>query len=310
MSRAKSWKFAVSNSTDKDLTHITSVCKETCDWSIVSKTEDGLLGYCCFKEKARFSTRFSPDERYAAEVLSSKKGTQPKTIKLKCFEECAKTGIVWNQNCLQPPKEIKTISEDRLYDWQENIVNVIHKDPDERTIHWYWSESGNVGKTSFQKFLCVHYGAVMLGGKAADCMNGIVDYKKNTGDVPSIVLVNIPRSQDAQYISYQAYEAVKDMCFYSGKYEGGMIVGNCPHLFIFANQLPSVEKMSADRWNIVNIDPPGYTSSKRPAQDLVVAQLGTENIRISSGHKDDECDSDVPDFPSHEASAHIDTLAH
>ena len=92
-----------------------------------------------------------------------RRGTQPKAIKLKCFEDCAKNSIVFNLNCLHEPREIKTISEDNLYDWQEDIVNVVHKEPDERTIPWYWSESGNGGKTSFQKFMCVHYGAVMLG---------------------------------------------------------------------------------------------------------------------------------------------------
>ena len=54
-------------------------------------------------------------------------------------------------------------------------------------------------------------------------------------------------------MSYEAFENLKDMIFYSGKYEGGMICGNCPHLFIFSNFHPDCEKMSVDRWNIKEI---------------------------------------------------------
>lgn len=44
------------------------------------------------------------------------------------------------------------------------------------------------------------------------------------------------------------------MCFYSGKYEGGMVVGNNPHLLVFANIEPDTKKMSDDRFIVQNID--------------------------------------------------------
>jgi len=276
--RARSWKFTVTDSTNDDIDHFKTTTDECCEWAIIASTGKDLMGFVCLKEKARFSTRFGADARYLADVLSSKKGTQPKSIKLKCFEECKDYSIVHNLNCLQAPREVKVLEEEKLYDWQKHIVDTIHQDADERTINWYWSHSGNVGKTTFQKFMCVTYGAIILGGKAADCMNGVVDYKKTTGDVPSIVMVNIPRSQDREYISYQAFEALKDMCFYSGKYEGGMIVGNCPHLYIFANQLPDTSKMSQDRWNIVNIDPPGYSPECLIPNENVKIEVDTDPL--------------------------------
>ena len=94
----------------------------------------------------------------------------------------------------------------------------------------------------------------MLGGKSADMKNGIVEYKKTNGDTPELILINLPRSFDDKYLSYTGIEEVKDMCFYSGKYEGGMIVGNCPHIIIFSNRLPNTNEMSNDRWNIYDID--------------------------------------------------------
>ena len=95
----------------------------------------------------------------------------------------------------------------------------------------------------------------MSGGKAADCRNCIVEYvKKHDGVTPEIVLVNIPKSFCRDFVSYEGFENIKDMCFYSGKYEGGMVVGNSPHLFVFANFPPDEKKMSLDRWNIIVLD--------------------------------------------------------
>ena len=69
--------------------------------------------------------------------------------------------------------------------------------------------------------------------------------------------MNIPRCltcEDKTYVSYQALENIKDMVFYSGKYEGGVVCGNCPHVFVFAHVPPEYENMSDDRWVVVNVD--------------------------------------------------------
>ena len=73
------------------------------------------------------------------------------------------------------------------------------------------------------------------------------------GKTPELICVNIPRSYDTTYLSYEGLENIKDMLFYSGKYEGGMVVGNSPHLLVFANEAPDLSRLSADRWNIKNI---------------------------------------------------------
>jgi hypothetical protein len=71
---------------------------------------------------------------------------------------------------------------------------------------------------------------------------------------PEIVLINIPKSFDQEYLSYTGIEEVKDMLFYSGKYEGGQVDGNPPFVFVFSNIPPEVDKLSEDRWMIYNID--------------------------------------------------------
>lgn len=98
-------------------------------------------------------------------------------------------------------------------------------------------------------------GAIVLGGKSADMKNGIISYKNNNDDIdPEIILVNLPKTFDIGYFSYTGVEECKDMMFYSGKYEGGMVCGNCPHMIIFSNELPDVAKVGVDRWKVYNID--------------------------------------------------------
>lgn len=168
---------------------------------------------------------------------------------------CSKDGCYVHSATMKPRRPLKLLTEEELYDWQRELLGLISEDPDDRTIHWYWSMEGNIGKTTFGKYLFARHGATILAGKGADVRNGVVEYsKRNDGDTPEFVIYPIPRSYAAEYVSYEAIESVKDMFFYSGKYEGGAICGNCPHVLVFANHPPDTSKMSVDRWNIVQID--------------------------------------------------------
>lgn len=166
------------------------------------------------------------------------------------FDYCKKEGfLVFSKGV---PLAIKLISPD--FDWEQEILTIIGQEPDDRTIYWYWGV-GNLGKTSFCKYLTVKHGAIALGGKGADMRNGVVEYSKTNGSTPELVLINVPRSFDCEYISYEGIENVKDMYFYSGKYEGGMVCGANPHVFVFANEPPNINKLSGDRWVIKEISP-------------------------------------------------------
>ena len=140
----------------------------------------------------------------------------------------------------------------KLYEWQKGIVKILDSKPDDRTIHWFWEPDGKAGKTTFQKWIFLNYERVMvLSGKASDIKNGIVQYKLKNKVLPKIILINIPRCQD--HISWGGIEQVKDMFFYSPKYEGGMVCGPNPHVMIFSNKEPAIEAMSQDRWKITRL---------------------------------------------------------
>lgn len=139
------------------------------------------------------------------------------------------------------------------YEWQKEIDELVASEPDERSIYWIWGD-GNVGKTYYQKHLfTTGERVVILGGKASDCKNAIVDYKSKNNRIPRTILINVTRDKRRD-VSYDTLETIKDMIFYSGKYEGGMVCGKNPHVIVFANNPPDTEKMSMDRWWIRKIE--------------------------------------------------------
>lgn len=193
---------------------------------------------------------------------------------------------------LKPPKKMKLLEESQLRDWQKGVLTVIGVDPDDRTLHWIWSSKGNLGKTTFCKYLAMRHGAIPLAGKGNDVRNGVVTYLNDKGHTPELIVVPIPRSYDSSYLSYEALENCKDMFFYSGKYEGGAVCGNCPHVFVFANFPPDESKMSEDRWKVWQIDgddpdgfPGGYDRTPMKTDVKEAIARGCANARKAKEEK-------------------------
>lgn len=203
-----------------------------------------LQGYGEFNDKIRWS-----------EFKSLPKGIEwqaAKGTKAQNMIYCSKEGkFISSGTCkIKPIYKV----EIELYEWQKNIVKIIDEPPDDRDIYWFWEEKGCAGKTTFQKWIFLNYKSVaILSGKASDMKNGIVAYEEKNEQLPEIILINIPRCQDADHVSWQGIEEIKDMFFYSPKYEGGMVCGANPHVLIFSNKQPPMDKLSSDRWKIIHI---------------------------------------------------------
>ena len=247
ISPSKRWCFTLNNYTKEECSSIVPVLLARTNLSVIGKEigESGtphLQGYFELKVKARPMSLGLPNRIHFEKC----KGNRMSNIAY-----CSKEGDMLMDH---DANRVIVNLIDPTYAWEREILEIIPCEPDDRTIYWYWGE-GNKGKTSFCKYLTVKHGAIALGGKGADMRNGVVEYKKNNdGLLPQLVLINIPRSFSLEYISYEGIENVKDMYFYSGKYEGGMICGNSPHIFVFANEPPESSKLSEDRWVIKEVD--------------------------------------------------------
>lgn len=162
------------------------------------------------------------------------------------FTYCSKQNKVYSWGDWTPPEPIENPMDGvELFDWQNEIMELIKTKPDRRTIHWYWEPTGNIGKTTFAKGLCLTHNALFVSGKAGDIKCAIADMKIK----PKIVIFGIPKDT-SEFTSYAALEQVKDGLFFSTKYESGMCLYNCPHVIVFANIPPIEEGLSLDRWNV------------------------------------------------------------
>lgn len=178
-----------------------------------------------------------------------------KSSKKTNFIYCSKEGdFVTNiKDIIIPKKIIDPLDGKILKDFQIEILDLIKQEPNDRIIYWYWESKGAAGKTSLCKHLCLKKKCLILNGKQNDMFNAIITYNTNMGDYPDIIVIDIPRCMQ-DYVCWGAIEKIKDGLFYSGKYEGGMVIMNCPHVICFANSPPDESKLSKDRWVIKCIE--------------------------------------------------------
>ncbi len=253
---SKRWCFVLNNYTQEEIDYLVPKFREYCKKYIVAK-EVGEQGTPHLQGFFEFHTKRRPIGVFNNIRLHFDKA---RTCDLDQVIYCSKEGSVIEKYGLPNiPRPLKVINPDRPF--QQEILKIVKGIPCDRKIFWYFGE-GNIGKTQFCKYLSHHHDAICLSGKGADVRNGVVEYKKIHGDTPELVLFPIPRSYNTEYLSYEALENIKDMYFYSGKYEGGMINGNAPHLIVFANKPPDISKMSSDRWEIFYINEKTYKTKK------------------------------------------------
>jgi len=239
------WFFTYNNYTFETIETIETILKHECKWFIFQEEKGAegtphLQGTICLKQKQRLSyiAKFDPKIHWEP----------TKSIK-KSIEYCTKyesrAGKIYSMG-IDVPKQA-TVEEP--YGWQLEVMKALEEKPDKRTIHWYWEPDGNVGKSTFSKYLVVKKNALMLTGKSADMYHMLSKYPNKR----DLIVVDVPRSSK-EFINYGAIEQIKNGLVFSGKYEGSQLVFDSPHVVCFANQEPSIDKMSADRWHIVQIN--------------------------------------------------------
>lgn len=244
----KGWCFTINNFDDSHLCDIENVPK--CKYIYgVEKGASGtphLQGYIHFMNKMRFNDVKKLLGKQAH--IEPRKGTVQQAV-----EYCQKEGDYYSNYDNWKNKKKKTIPIPEIYGWQLEIDEIVQNPPHARKIHWRWENTGNFGKSTMIKYLCLKYGAICLSGKAGDMKYGILKYYERRKEYPSIICIDIPRSIDIDYLSYTGIEEIKNGCYFNTKYESEMVLMDTPHIIIFANEEPNIDKLSSDRWDIKNL---------------------------------------------------------
>lgn len=138
----------------------------------------------------------------------------------------------------KPPTEMNL----ELYPWQQQLLNECLEVPDDRKIVWYFDPDGGLGKSTISKYLVRNHDAIVVGGAKRDILHAY--------DNEEIVIFDLSRTAEGR-TSYSAMEDIKNGLFFVTKYTPHMHVRDYPcHVIVFANWLPDLDALSADRWDI------------------------------------------------------------
>lgn len=258
--RARYWIWTWNNYSEDDFDEMTKFCKKECQEynfqrEIGEQGTPHLQGFWHFKNARYFSSLKKDFPKIHLEKVRNIEAARD-----YCRKSETRIGetIEGGKNHITDPLKGLTLKS-----WQQDLINLIDSDPDNRSIYWYYDNIGNCGKTTLAKHLCIRHPdeILYLSGGPASCKYGITTflYNKIKGKLVRndkklrATIFDYTRSQDDK-VSYQALEEVKNGIFFNTKYESMQVLFDCPHVIVFANFMPEIEKLSKDRWKIININ--------------------------------------------------------
>lgn len=142
-------------------------------------------------------------------------------------------------------------NENQLYPWQHTLLDILKTKPNDRDIYWFYDEIGNVGKSKFGKYLWFKNKTTLCfttATKSADILTSAENHYKT-------YIFDFPRSL-GEFCPYNAIEQLKNGFITDSKLKKKCrtLAFNPPHIIIFSNQLPRLDKLSMDRWKIYHIN--------------------------------------------------------
>lgn len=134
-----------------------------------------------------------------------------------------------------------------LYAWQKELIDILAKGPNPRSVQWIYTNEGGVGKSDMAKHLESDGFEYLMNSTTRDLAcawqgNHVVfDFARDLGDVK---------------INYAIIEQIKNKRVFSAKYESQIKrTEKDKDVFVvcFSNEPPDTAKLSKDRWEIFEI---------------------------------------------------------
>ena len=258
------------------------------NWGYVMQIEFDMKNDI-YKLKAYVETKHPQDFEMIRNIFTMNKNYIPhvekvtKFNRLSCIKHCSKienrVGDVWSykleiQNYPPDPLEGK-----KLRPFQQQIMDILKTDPDDRVIHWYWDFDGNTGKSAFIKHMIIKYGkknVFPIGGQKGVIQKYMLHKLKNNESF-RYLFFDLSRS-DEKHFPYDIMEKLKDGIVHTGSYGGyKTFLIPTPHIIIFAHRPPKRRLISLDRWHIVEIGNNG---------GIINEELPEKNVQESSEELD------------------------
>lgn len=175
-----------------------------------------------------------PSERDLADAFPSLYGRYPKA----CFKFVELFG-----------PSPRLVESPVLRNWQRDLYQMLQAPADDRKIIFVVDDVGNTGKSWFIRFMLTQHpeSCQRLSVGKRDDLAYAVDPSKH------MFLFDIPRGQ-SEYIQYSVLEQLKDGLIFSSKYESrNKVMASKSHVVVMTNEQPDLNKLSMDRYAIINI---------------------------------------------------------
>lgn len=290
MSRAKSWCFTLNNYTQADVDRLLGLGNRVS--YLIFGREVGEQGTPHLQGFVQFATRQRMNQVVAiigqchltvarnvnASIEYCKKdgntdsigtpplGGQGKRSDIDAFKEAVKAGTMSLDQVREEHSEVYArhprfvheymqqhappipLEQHPLRQWQQDLNAQLNLPADSRTITFCVDPTGNAGKSWFAHYYSsLHTDVqVMLPSKKADMCFAL-------DSTARVLFIDAPRSKQGEFIQYDFLEDVKNGYVFSPKYESRHKRLQKCHVVVMMNEQPDMTKLSADRYNLINI---------------------------------------------------------
>lgn len=256
--RSRKWHLTLNNYTEDEWndskSHVTSLCdkyvlyKEVCP-----KTGTPHMHmYISYKHQHTFTAVKKLWPRAHIEIA---KGNEKDQLKYGMKEGDFLTNIGDEGLTVQDKIKKKLLKEykDVVWrPWQQQVLDIVNGEKNSRIVNWVYDPKGNSGKSFLTKYIALNNICLIADGKKDNVFNQLNDLCNEKDLEVGIIVLDIPR-HNQEYLNYGMIEQLKDGLVYSGKYQGGMIFLDKPHVIVFSNSEPEYDKFTMDRWNIIHV---------------------------------------------------------
>lgn len=172
-------------------------------------------------------------------------------LKMYCMKEDTRVAGPWADRPIYMGRDL--LCMDKPHPWQQSIIDMIEKEPDDRTILWMDDSAGNVGKTKLLKYLCYKKLAKRIPlGNATQLKTNVI-----AQGPCRCYCVDLPRTIGSTERIHDLISAIEEI---KGGWVTSAMYGKCqemfmdpPHVIVFSNMSPPIMMMSMDRWQIYTI---------------------------------------------------------
>lgn len=252
--RARKWCFTLNNYSEKEYNEILYYLKHKKHALFIVGKEVGsngtphLQGYIHCENAISFETLKNLNNRWH---LEKARGNDKQNYEYCSKENNFETNMIYGRYNKQLQKWYSNVV---WRPFQKEILKIFNTNSEDRKIYWIVDRKGCSGKTYLAKYILLKYKCIIGDGKKADVFHQIFKFfENNPNDEIDCIILDIPRHNE-NYLNYGMLETLKGGFLSDGKYEGGQIPFDPPHIIIFANFEPDQTKYTGDRWNIINLD--------------------------------------------------------